>query len=212
VSKRRTFEQIGTAVLHDPEQDERGSIALTHGAGANCQAPLLLAVAQAFHARGWLALRYDLPFRRARRTGPPSRYSADADQAGIWEVVNALREETRGPTVAAGHSYGGRQTTMLAAREPKLCDALIAFSYPLHPPDRPDQLRTAHFPDLRIPVLFVHGTKDPFGSIAEMEAAIAAIPARKNLVTIDGAGHDLKGGKFDIARLIVDQVEALIAP
>jgi predicted alpha/beta-hydrolase family hydrolase len=86
---------------------------------------------------------------------------------------------------------------MLAAAEPGLVAGLLLLSYPLHPPKKPEQLRTQHFPSLRTPGVFVHGAADPFGSIAEMKQALSLIPARTQLLTIEGAGHDLKGGRFD---------------
>jgi len=86
---------------------------------------------------------------------------------------------------------------MLAAEEPELCDSLLLFSYPLHPPAKQTQLRTAHFPSLQNEANFVHGTKDPFGTTGEMETALALIPAKTNLITIEGGGHDLRRGKFE---------------
>lgn len=90
-----------------------------------------------------------------------------------------------------GHSYGGRQATMLCAGEPDLVAGLLLLSYPLHPPRKPAQLRVQHLPQLRVPALFVHGTRDPFGSIEEMETALKLIPASTELLRVDGAGHDL---------------------
>jgi predicted alpha/beta-hydrolase family hydrolase len=90
---------------------------------------------------------------------------------------------------------------MLAAEEPGLVESLLLLSYPLHPPNKPDQLRTAHLPSLRTPALFVHGTKDPFGTIDEMRAAISLIPAKTGLVPLEGLGHDLGRGIFDMAQL-----------
>ena len=84
---------------------------------------------------------------------------------------------------------------MLAANEPRLVERLLLLSYPLHPPKRPAELRTKHFPDLQTPALFVHGTRDGFGSIAEMEAALKLIPARTELLLIPDAGHELMTGK-----------------
>ena len=75
-----------------------------------------------------------------------------------------------------GHSYGGRQSTMLAAEDPTLVAGLLLLSYPLHPPKRPTQLRTAHFPQLQTPALFVSGSKDEFGTPAELTAALASYP------------------------------------
>lgn len=80
---------------------------------------------------------------------------------------------------------------MLAAAEPGLVDALLLLSYPLHPPRRPEQLRTQHFPQLQTPALFVSGVRDGFGSVAEMEAALKLIPARTELMSIPSAGHEL---------------------
>jgi hypothetical protein len=82
---------------------------------------------------------------------------------------------------------------MVAAEHPGLADALLLLSYPLHPPRKPDQMRTAFFPDLRTPALFVHGTRDPFGSMEELRDAMALIPAPTDLLPVEGAGHDLRG-------------------
>ena len=84
---------------------------------------------------------------------------------------------------------------MLAAEQPQLVAGLLLLSYPLHPPRKPDQLRTTHFPQLKTPSLFVHGGRDPFGSHEEMKAALALIPARTMLLEIEGAGHELLGKK-----------------
>ena len=86
---------------------------------------------------------------------------------------------------------------MLATDEPGLIDGLLLLSYPLHPPRKPEQLRTAHFPNLRTPALFIQGTRDPFGLPAELEAALKLILAPTTLVLIDGAGHDLKSADIE---------------
>lgn len=84
---------------------------------------------------------------------------------------------------------------MLAVEEPHLVERLLLLSYPLHPPQQPEKLRTAHFPSLQTPALFVQGTRDGFGSIEEMEAALKLIPARTELLPVTGAGHELAGKK-----------------
>jgi hypothetical protein len=84
---------------------------------------------------------------------------------------------------------------MLAAEQPQLAAGLLLLSYPLHPPRKPAELRTKHFPQLNTPAIFVHGSRDPFGSHEEMNSALALTPARKLLVEIEGAGHDLLGKK-----------------
>jgi len=90
----------------------------------------------------------------------------------------------------------------LAAEQPNLVEALFLLSYPLHPPKKPEQLRTAHFPDLRTPAFFVHGSADPFGSIAEIEQALTLIPARTQLLPVEGVGHDLGQGRFDPSAML----------
>ena len=172
-----------------------GGLILTHGAGSNAQAPLLMEVDAAFSAAGFLVVRYDLPFRQMRPSGPPSPAAAAADRAGLREQVVRMRELIDAPMFLSGHSYGGRQATILAAEEPGLVEKLLLFSYPLHPPGKPTQLRTTHFPALQTPAVFVHGTKDDFGTPDEMRSALALIPAPTELILADGAGHDLKKGR-----------------
>jgi len=177
-------------VLHRAAAAE-GTIVLAHGAGSSAEAPLLVALASALAAAGITALRCDLPFRQARRTGPPGRGDAAVDRAGLRRAVGVLGRTAQGRILLGGHSYGGRQASMLASEDASVASALLLLSYPLHPPQRPDQPRTAHFPSLSTPALFVHGTRDPFGTIEEVESARAHIPARTALLAVDGAGHDL---------------------
>ena len=106
-----------------------------------------------------------------------------------------MREQKNSQVFFGGHSYGGRQATMLAAEEPRLADGLLLLSYPLHPPRKPNQLRTSHFPRLTTPAFFVHGTRDPFGTIAETNSALDLIPALHAVFEVYGAGHDLLGKK-----------------
>lgn len=198
--------------LHQPEgAGPRAGLAITHGAGANCQAPLLVAVANAFAQSGFCVLRCDLPFRQRKPGGPPTRNIAAEDRAGLRKAAEFLRTVCDGPLVLGGHSYGGRQATMLASEDASVADALLLFSYPLHVPDKPDQLRTEHFPRLRTPALFVSGTKDPFGTPGEIRKALALIPARHELQLIEGAGHDLRKGAFDIEAAVAEITSLLIA-
>jgi predicted alpha/beta-hydrolase family hydrolase len=187
--------------LHEPKESLGRGMVLTHGAGSDCSSPLLVKVAQAFRRAGVAVLRCDLPFRQRRRRGPPSPRDAEGDRAGLRAAVLLLRGRVTGGVILAGHSYGGRQASMLAADEPGLGESLLLMSYPLHPPGKPDQLRVQHFPRLRTPALFVHGTADPFGSIAELKEATAAIPAPTRLIAVEGAGHDLGGKRFDADRI-----------
>ena len=206
------FESGGVrGFVHRPEQESGDAIVLTHGAGSNANAPLLVKLARAFAENGHLVLRYDLPFRIARPGGPPMPAAAARDREGVAAAIAAARGMVRGRVVAGGHSYGGRQTSMLAAERPGAADALLLLSYPLHPPKKPDQKRTAHLPELRTPALFVHGTADGFGSPEEIREAMALIPARTDLLVVEGAGHDLKRAG-DLASDILGRLWALTEP
>lgn len=179
-------------VLHQPDRPTGEGLALTHGAGSDCRAPLLVVLARALAEAGVLVLRYDLPFRQQRPQGPPFPAAAARDREGVARAVEAVRRLAPGRIFAGGHSYGGRQTAMAAAECPGMADALLLLSYPLHPPGKPDRMRTAFFPNLRTPALFVHGSEDPFGSPPELRAALQLIPAATELLLVDGAGHDLR--------------------
>jgi len=177
--------------LHSPANPNGDALILTHGAGSNCTAPLLVALSDAFAASGYAVLRCDLPFRQERRIGPPFPGNAERDRAGLHNAVAVLRKSVAGRIFLGGHSYGGRQSTILCAAEPELVSGLLLLSYPLHPPRKPEQLRIQHLPNLRTPSLFVHGTRDPFGSVEEMTNALRLSPAKTELMTVEGAGHDL---------------------
>jgi len=177
--------------LHVPETPNQDGVILTHGAGGNAQAPLLRALAETFVGAGFTVLRIDLPFRQARPFGPPGPGDAARDRTGLKTAIAKMRAMLSGRIYLGGHSYGGRQASMLCAEQPDLAAGLLLLSYPLHPPRRPDQQRTQHLPDLRTPTLFVSGTHDPFGTIAELERTLKMIPARTKLLPVEGAGHDL---------------------
>jgi uncharacterized protein len=206
--------------LHLPDAPNRNGLVLTHGAGSSAQAPLLIALAETFSSAGFTVLRCNLPYRQNRSWGPPGPGDAARDRAGLKNAVEALRktipDEVASPLSRSvrqgggifmgGHSYGGRQSSMLCAQEPDFGPGLLLLSYPLHPPRKPEQQRTQHLPNLRTPTLFVQGTRDPFGSIAEIEQALKMIPARTKLMPVEGAGHDLgfkgKARHEELPRLI----------
>ncbi|OBF53371.1 alpha/beta family hydrolase [Mycolicibacterium monacense] len=197
-------------VAHEPAGTPRGVVLLTHGAGGNRDAPLLVRFCDEWAGRGWLAVRYNLPYRRRRPKGPPSGAAA-ADRAGVADAVAAARELTDGPVIAGGHSYGGRMTSMAVADDGVALDVMTLSSYPLHPPGKPDRARTEHLPRIGVPTVFVHGTADPFGSIDELTAAAALVAGPTELVEITGARHDLGSKALDVPKLAVDAALRLLA-
>ena len=196
--------------LHTPAQPGGNAVVLTHGAGSNANAPLLVALAETFCDAGFTVLRCDLPYRQTRSYGPPGPADAARDRTGLKNAIAAVKKILGAPLLPdvgrsgdfdskqkelrvflGGHSYGGRQSSMLCAEEPEIVDGLLLLSYPLHPPRKPEQQRTQHLPDLRTPTLLVSGTRDPFGSIEELKRAIKMIPGKTRLLAIEGGGHDL---------------------
>ena len=199
--------------LHRAADSSGDFLVLTHGAGGNSNAPLLVALAEQFAASGISVLRCDLPYRQRRPVGPPSPANAKDDQEGLRRAVALMKEHSDGRAFLGGSSYGGRQSSLLSASHPGLVEGLVLLSYPLHPPGKPAQLRTAHFLELRTPSLFVSGTKDVFGTIDELEAAIKLIPARTELVKIDGASHGLskQGTAKGVAAVVTQAFQSFFA-
>jgi uncharacterized protein len=196
-------------VAHEPAGPSKGIVVLTHGAGGSRESVLLQQVCDEWARRGWLAVRYNLPYRRRRPKGPPSG-SAATDRAGIVEAITLCRGLAGGPLIVGGHSYGGRQTSMLVAAAEVTVDVLTLFSYPVHPPGKPERPRTEHLPDITVPTVFTHGTFDPFGTPAEVRDAAALISAPTEVVEITGARHDLGSKTLDVPALAVDAALRLL--
>jgi predicted alpha/beta-hydrolase family hydrolase len=125
--------------LHTPGAPSGDALVLTHGAGSDCQLPLLVVVATAFAEGGFTVLRCDLPYRQKRRHGPPFRGEDRLDREGLRNAIAALNELDSKPhrVLLGGHSYGGRQASLLFAEDASAVDGLLLLSYPLHPPRRP---------------------------------------------------------------------------
>jgi len=185
-------------------------VALTHGAGGNCDARILESMCSRFADSGFLALRYDLPFRRRKPKGPPQPSRAVEDREGVAAAAAILRDRTSGPLLLGGVSYGGRQTSVLAADEYGIADALVLLSYPLHPPGKPEKARTEHLPKITMPAVFVHGDRDPFGTLDELRAALALVPAPTTLVEVPAAAHDLSRAKTDPSEATVSAALQLL--
>ena len=175
---------------------------LTHGAGGSREAPLLTRICDEWAARGWLAVRYNLPYRRRRPKGPPSG-SAATDQAGVVEAVELVRAAITGPVLAGGHSYGGRMTSMAVADGSARVDALTLFSYPLHPPGKPERSRLDELELATVPTLVVQGERDPFG--------MPPPASGRRVHVIAKAGHSL--GRYDeVAATVTSFVQDVIRP
>ena len=160
---------------------------------------------------GWPSAT-SLPYRRRWPTGPPSGSSA-GDLSGIAEALAAARALGTGPVIAGGHFLRGRLTSMVVAGRPGIADRLTLFSYPLHPPGKPERLRIEHFGSITVPSVFTHGGSDPFGSLDELRAAVALIPAPSQQSSRSaGARHDLGTKVLDVPALAVEAALVLSSP
>lgn len=181
------------AVWHEPDDRAGLTVVLAHGAGGDLHDHGLAALAEVVAATGHRAVRVNLPYRQRRAKGPPPR--AERSVADWAAVRAAVAGRVEGPLVVGGKSYGGRVATMLAASGHADPDGrtvgVVCCSYPLHPPDRPERLRVDHFGDVAVPVLFLQGTDDPFGSPAELGAHLDDLAGAATVVAVAGGNHSL---------------------
>lgn len=170
-----------------------------------------MAIADAVAASGLTVERMDFPYRLAGRRRPdPAATLEAAVRAAADRLAVALRG-TGGLLVLGGRSMGGRICSQVVAQGLPAA-GLVLVSYPLHPPGRPDRLRSGHFPDLRLPCLFVSGTRDAFGAPAELEAATAAIPGDVTHVWVEGGDHGLRRRDTEVASAVVAWLTRTFAP
>jgi uncharacterized protein len=175
---------------------------LSPGAGADRTQPALVAIDEAVTAAGFACRRMDFPYRRAGRRTPdrePVLLRAVVEEAAAFSAETGIAPED---LLLGGRSMGGRICS-LAVADGLAARGLVLISYPLHPPGRPDRLRTEHFPALSIPCLFVSGTRDAFGTPEELETATAAIPGPVTHHWVEGKDHGLRGTEQQVAGVVL---------
>lgn len=180
---------------------------LTPGAGARRDQPGLVAIDQAVTKVGMVVERVEFPGQAAgkRRPDPPA-VCIQTIRTATSELADRLGVPTSRVAVG-GRSMGGRMCSMAAAEGLEVA-ALVLVSYPLHPPGRPDRLRTAHFPDLHLPCLFVSGRRDAFGVPAELQHEVEAVPGPVTLVFVDG-DHSLRKRNPEVADIVASWLTGL---
>lgn len=183
-----------------------GALLLTPGAGSSRDHPSLLAIEGAVAPLP--VERHDFPYRREGRKAPDRAPKAIADVVEAAGRLAGRAGVDPSAVVLGGRSFGGRMCSMAVA-EGLPAAGLVLISYPLHPPGRPEKLRIEHLPQLRIPCLFVSGTRDPFGSPDELERHAASIPGPVTHVWLDGKGHDLKGADGAVAEAVATWLRGL---
>jgi uncharacterized protein len=179
---------------------------LTPGAGSSADHPTLVALETALAPLP--VARIDFPYRREGRKAPDRAPKLVACVNTEADAFAARLDADPGELVLGGRSMGGRMCSMAVA-EGRRALGLVLLSYPLHPPGKPDKLRTDHFGALDLPCLFVSGTGDPFGTPEEFDEALGAIPGPVTVHWIDGARHEVKGRDDEIAAVVRDWLVAL---
>ncbi|MEA2687255.1 MAG: uncharacterized protein QOE93_2450 [Actinomycetota bacterium] len=179
------------------------AVLVAPGASATRDHPSLLAIEAALGAVGVAVDRIDLPSRKSTAVV----LGLVAEGAAALAARTGLAGDR---LVLGGRSFGGRMCSMAVADAGVPALGLVLVSYPLHPPGRPEKARTEHLPRLAVPCLFVSGTRDSFGTRAELEAATSAIPGgRVTHVWIEGGDHGLRGRDRDVAAVVRDWVVGL---
>ncbi len=187
---------------------DTAAVLLAPGASASRDQSALVAIEAALVPAGVPVERMDFPYRKAGRKAPdkePALVEAVRSEAAALSGRTGLAPDR---LVLGGRSMGGRMCSIAVAQGlPAL--ALVLVSYPLHPPGRPDRLRTDHFPRLALPCLFVSGTRDTFGTVQELEAATGAILGAVTHVWIDGGDHGLRRHDGVVAAAVREFVEGV---
>ncbi len=176
-----------------------GALLLAPGAGSGRDQSTLVAIEAAVASLP--VVRMDFPYRKEGRRAPdraPRLVAAVREEAAAVAAEAGVAAES---IVVGGRSMGGRMCSMAVA-EGLPAAGVVLVAYPLHPPGRPERLRTEHLPALSVPCLFVSGTRDPFGTPAELEAATAAIPGPVTHVWLEDGRHDLRGRDPEVASAV----------
>jgi predicted alpha/beta-hydrolase family hydrolase len=177
-----------------PKRGTDRAVLLAHGAGADMNGAALTTVADALADARVPSLRFDFPYRRAGRRAPDR---APVLQVAVYEAATELARRAKLPVerlVLGGRSMGGRIASMVAADSEQGIPALglALLGYPLHPPGKPDQLRVEHLPRLTMPVLFVSGTRDAFGTPTELKRYAKKVKGPVTFSWVESGDHSFK--------------------
>lgn len=176
-----------SAVFEPAETEDRGIVFVAaHGAGGSMNDRAMLATAKTLRSRGVGVVRFNFLYKE-KGSGRPDQMPRLKDC--VTAVVARTREEIQPKTlIIGGRSMGGRAASMLAA-DGFVCDGLFLLAYPLHPPGKPDQLRDAHLPAIRVPVICFNGTRDPFCTPSLMEEVLRRVKIDWEMHWVEGADH-----------------------
>ena len=186
-----------TAVVYPAPARKRAGICLllAHGAGGSQASPFMVEVAGGLAARGIDAVTFNFIYSEQGRKLPDRSDKLEACWRGAIAAVRAGalgKSLGRDRFAIGGKSMGGRIASQVAAADAEGVSGLVLLGYPLHPPGRPEQPRTAHLADLRIPLLIVQGARDAFGTPGELRPVLRRLKAPAELCVVEGGDHSFK--------------------
>jgi len=189
------------------------TLILGHGAGADQTSGFMVAFANALAERGIDIVTFNFLYAELRHRIPDPNARLENCWRAVIEIVRSRITSHAGSLAIGGKSMGGRIASQVAAGEGRGLAGLVFLGYPLHPPGRPDRLRAAHLGDVKAPMLFVQGSRDPFGSPAELQPIISQLDPAAELFVVEGGDHSFKVPKSagfrqqDVHRAIQDRIE-----
>ena len=189
------------------------TLILGHGAGADQTSGFMVAFANALAERGIDIVTFNFLYAELRHRIPDPNARLENCWRAVIEIVRSRITSHAGSLAIGGKSMGGRIASQVAAGEGRGLAGLVFLGYPLHPPGRPDRLRAAHLGDVKAPMLFVQGTRDPFGTPAELQPIISQLDPAADLFVVEGGDHSFKVPKSagfrlqDVHRAIQDRIE-----
>jgi uncharacterized protein len=182
------------SIYRGPKRGADRAVLLAHGAGSDMRAPALTVVAEALAAAKVPSLAFNFPYRSAGRRAPDRAPVLEASARAAAALLAKQAKVAPERLVLGGRSMGGRICSQIvgAPEGPQPALGLAMLGYPLHPPGRPDQLRVDHFPRLRVPVLFVSGTRDAFATQEELKREAKRVKGKVTYHWIATGDHGFK--------------------
>ena len=207
--------QSVTANLYPASARDRARVTLIlgHGAGAGQMSAFMVNFATELASRGIDAVTFNFFYAEHARRAPDPNDKLEACYRAVIETVRNQKKLARNRLAIGGKSMGGRIASQVAAAGVGDAAGLVFLGYPLHPPGRPDRLRSAHLQDVKAPMLFVQGSRDAFGTPAELRPITTQLEPPADLFVVEGGDHSFKVSKSagvkqqDVYRAIQDRIE-----
>jgi predicted alpha/beta-hydrolase family hydrolase len=194
-----------TALVYGAERP-RATLILAHGAGAPQTHPWMVTIARALALRGICVVTFNFLYTEQKKRAPDKNDVLEATWRAVIDAVRSRGDLADKPLFIGGKSMGGRISTQVAARTDVGVSGLVLFGYPLHPPGKPKQLRAVHLARVRAPMLFVQGSRDPFGTPEELGPVVAGLTPGTRLFIVEGGDHS-----FAVRKSTGDTFEKVIA-